>query len=397
MAGALSSLRVLDLSSGIAAGSCCALMAGLGADVIKIEPPQGDPLRSAGPFLDDVPDPERCGTFLYLNQGKKGITLDVESEAGAALFRRLAEGVDVVVEDFPPGRLGTLGLDYPSLEKLNPRLVMTSITPFGQDGPYRDWKGSEIVCYALSGQLYTYGDPGREPLKPGGSIGLYFAGLAAFAATTTALVSRVWTGEGQRIDLSITEAVASMVEPALAEWHGGNVMRRTGNGGRAAAQGQYQCLDGFVQVSTTVGNEASFQRFPQLMGIPELSDPRFASGDGRAQHRDEIDALMKPWLAERPKLEIYQAAQALRLPFGYACTTEDLLNSPQFRARDWFVTVDHPAAGPLVYPGAPYRMSETPWEAGRAPLLGEHNHDVYCGRLGLSAQDLARLRSAKVV
>ena len=395
--GALSSLRILDLSLDIAGPTCVGMMAGLGAEVIKVEPPEGDPSRRAGPFFQDDPHPEKSGLFLYVNQGKKSITLNLETETGREILRRLAPQVDVVVESYAPGYLAGLGLGYPEMERLNPRVVMTSVTPFGQDGPYRDWKADELVIYALSGHLYQFGDPDREPLKPGGSVALYFAGLAAFAATMTALYARRLTGEGQHVDLSILEAVASMMEPPLAEWHGGIVTKRNGNGGRGAASGQYQCLDGFVQVSTTVGNEASFQRFPELMEIPELADTKFATVDGRTQHREEADSLIKPWLAARPKFEIYQKAQALRLPFGFACTTEDLVNSPQFQARDWFATVDHPSTGSLKYPGAPYKMSKTPWEPRRAPLLGEHNEEIYCDRLGFSKEDLARLRAYKTI
>ncbi|MBI2885625.1 MAG: CoA transferase [Chloroflexi bacterium] len=396
--GALSSLRVLDLSLDIPGPYCAGVMACLGAEVLKVEPPAGDPSRRAGPFYQDDPHPEKSGLYLYVNQGKQGVTLNLETRAGRDILLRLAQDADIVVESFPPGYLASLGLAYTDLERVNPRLVLTSVTPFGQDGPYRDWKGTEIVNYALGGQMSQFGDPDREPLKTGGSIAQFFAGMMAFSATMTALFARRITEVGQQVDVSITEAIASMVEGSTSSWqYAGQVNSRTPNQGRSAAEGQYRCADGFVQVSTVVGNNASFQRFQQLMGDPRLGDPRFATPEGRMEHRQEIDALLQPWLSARTKLEIYQQAHALRLPFGYVCTTQDLLESPQFQARGFFVELDHPFTGPVHYPGAPYKMSETPWQARRAPLLGEHNQEVYCGRLGYSREDLARLRATGVI
>lgn len=396
--GALSTLRVLDLSFAIPGPYCAGLMAGLGAEVVKVEPLQGDTARRCGPFFQDDPHPEKSGLFLYVNQGKKSITLNLETETGRGIFRRLVRDVDVALESFQPGYLAGIGLGYSDLEQINPGLVLTSVTPFGQDGPYRGWKGNELVDYALSGQMYLFGDPDKEPLKTGGSIGQFFGGAMAFTASMTALFSRRVTGEGQHVDVSVTEAIASMVEGATSAWqYAGQVMGRTANQGRMAAEGQYRCKDGFVQVSTVVGNNASFQRFQDLMGVPELGDPKFATPEGRTEHRAELDALMQPWLSAHTKLDIYQMAQAVRLPFGYVCTTEDLLRSPQFLEREYFVELDHPVTGTLKYPGAPYKMSETPWQARRAPLLGEHNEEIYCGRLGYSRQELALLCSAGVI
>lgn len=395
--GALASLKILDLSLDIAGPTCAGIMAGLGAEVIKVEPPQGDPSRRVGPFFQDDPHPEKSGLFLYVNQGKKSITLNLETETGRDILCRLLPQVDVVVESYAPGYLAGLGLGYPEIERLNPAVVVTSVTPFGQDGPYRDWKADEFVSYALTGQLYGFGEPDREPLKPGGSIALYFAGLHAFNATMTALFARRLTGEGQQVDLSITEAMASMMEGPLSEWHGGNLAKRSGDGGRGAASGQYRCKDGFVLVSSWAAKRDHFPRFAELMDIPELADARFATREGRTKHREEVDALMQPWLDSHTKEEICQKAQALRLPFGFPSTTEDLVNSPQFQARDWFVTLDHPMTGSLLYPGAPYKMSETPWMPQRAPLLGEHNEEIYCGLLNYRKEDLVRLRTNNVI
>ncbi len=399
MDSALSDLRVLDLSLDIAGPYCAGLMAGLGAEVLKIEPLDGDPARRTGPFFGDHPHPEKSGLFLYVNQGKKSITLNLETETGRRLLRQLIPRMDIVVESYPPSYLTSMGLGYSELEAINPRLVLTSVTPFGQDGPYRGWQGNELVDYALSGQLYTMGDPDKEPLKTGGSIAQYYAGQMAFVATLTAVLNRWMTGEGQHVDLSITEAIASTMEHATADWQYAGMLgsgRAAPNQGRAAGQGEYPCKDGFVQISTGQG-ENTLRRLADLMGIPELADPRFATTEGRTEHKAEIDQFMQPWLATHTKLEIYQMGQDRHMPFGYACTVEDLLQSPQFQFRGYFVDVAHPFTGTITYPGAPFKMSETPWESRRAPLLGEHNDEVYCGVLGYSRGDLTMLRSAGVV
>jgi len=396
--GALFNLHVVDISQGIAGPYCAGLMAGLGAEVIKVEPLEGDAARRRGPFFHDDPHPEKSGLFLYINQGKKGITLNLGSTTANGLFLKLVAWADIVIESFKPGYLATLGLGYAELEKVNPRVILTSITPFGQNGPYRDWKGTELISYAMGGQMYQFGDPDKEPLKTGGSVAQYFAGMMGMTSTLTALFNRRVTGEGQHVDVSMTEAIASMLEGSTAGWkYAGAVSGRSANSGRTAAEGQYQCKDGYVQVSTVVGNNASFQRFKDLMGVPELGDPRYATAEGRIEHRAEIDRLMQPWLSAHTKLEIYEMAQANRLPFGYASTSEDLINSPQFKARGYFVELDHPVTGTLTYPGAPYKMTETPWQSARAPLLGEHNAEVYCTQLGLQKEDLARLRAEGVV
>ena len=399
VASALPDWRVLDLSLDIAGPYCAGLMAGLGAEVLKIEPLDGDPARRVGPFFQDDPHPEKSGLFLYANQGKKSITLNLQTETGRKIFLRLLPSADVVVESYPPGYLSSMGLGYSALETINPRLVLTSVSHFGQDGPYRDWQGSELVDYALSGLLHQLGDPDREPLKTGGSVAQYYAGQMAYMATLTAVLSRWITGEGQHIDLSVTEALASMVEHATADWQYAGVMgtgRTAPNQGRAAGQGQYLCKDGFVQIAPGPG-ETGLGRLADLMGIPELADPRFATVEGRTEHKEEIDQLMQPWLGTHTKLEIYQMGQERHLTFGYPCTAEDLLKSPQFQDRGYFVDVAHPATGAITYPGAPFKMSETPWQARRAPLLGEHNDEVYCGLLGYSKRELTMLRDAGVV
>src|SRR4030043_106435 len=215
----LSLRRVLDLSEGVAGAYCTKLLAGFGADVIKIERPGGgDPVRRHGPFPDDLPHGEKGALFLYLNTGKKSITLDIAQRSGALILRRLVEGAEVVVESFPPGWLAELALGYESLARIKPRLVMTSVTPFGQEGPYAGYKATNLTAFAAGGQMALTGEPEREPLKTGGYGGEYQAGLHPFAATAVAAFSADATEVGQHIDIAVMECLATMLEPHVSSW-----------------------------------------------------------------------------------------------------------------------------------------------------------------------------------
>ena len=318
----LSVLRVLDLSEGVAGAFCTKLLAGFGADVIKIERPGGgEPLRRHGPFPEDLPHPEKGALFLYLNTGKKSITLDIAQQTGALIFRRLVEEAEVVVESFAPGHLTELGLGYGSLARLKPRLVMTSVTPFGQDGPYAGYKATNLTAFAAGGQMAVTGDPDREPLKNGGYQAEYQAGLHAFAATAVVAFSADATEVGQHVDIAVMECLATMLEPLVSSW-------------------AYEKRD----VSRRGGS-----------------------------------------------------VESERAPVTLAHTVRDLLEAPQLRARGFFQEVDHPLAGRLTYPGPPFPSEVMPWRAARAPLLGEHNEEIYCEELGLRRQDLAILRAGGVV
>jgi crotonobetainyl-CoA:carnitine CoA-transferase CaiB-like acyl-CoA transferase len=400
---ALSDLCVLDLSEGVSGGYCTRLLAGLGAEVVKVEPPgRGDALRSMGPFLHDAPHAETGALHLHLNAGKRSITLDLESGSGRRLLRRLLPDADVLVESFSPGYLAELGLAYEALARLNPRLVLTSITPFGQEGPYARYRGPEIIVYALGGYMMLTGDPDREPLKAYGHQGEYQAGLQAAVGTLTALVARDGGfGQGQQVDVAATEAVAFLLGgPPQAyhflreEWRR-NGTRLVGFGPNYLYPSTIRpCRDGHVHAHSN-------NRYPELLAAL-LDEPRLCEPEVLASlmgHADEIDAIVDRWLASRDKWQAVEEAQALRLPFTEVLDPGEVMEDRlgQHRARDFFQEVDHPAAGRLRQAGAPVRMSETPWRVARAPLLGEHNEEVYCDRLGLSRADLVRLRRAGVI
>ncbi|MBI3953854.1 MAG: CoA transferase [Chloroflexi bacterium] len=402
MNGSLPNLRILDLTQGIAGPFCTKLLADYGAEVIKVEPPgQGDPSRRAGPFPGGAPHLERSGLFLHLNTNKLGITLDPATSAGAALCRELVHRADMVVESFHPGTLEALGLGYAALRQLQPALVLLSITDFGQTGPYRDYKGSELVLQALGGPMYSRGLPDREPLKYADNVGQMLAGLTAAVAALGAIFLARYGGIGQWVDVSIAEAILGSVERGATGYqYTGEIARRLGN--QAAGtylMGAYQCKDGYIGVQGGGRGESWWPRVYAMIGMPELAaDPRFSTPEAREANRGELDALWYSWLLDHTREEVFAAGRAARYPLAPVNTPADLVSDAHNQARGFFVEMDHPEAGRLLYPGAPFRLSAVPWLARRpAPLLGQHNEEVYGGLLGLTREKLAALRQAEVV
>lgn len=391
MEGPLTGTRVIDLSQYIAGPYCGRIMAGFGADVIKVEPPDGDPIRRWGPFTEATPHPETGAFHLYLNQGKRSVTLDIETEDGRALLRELLATADVLIESFRPGMLAGLGFGYEQLKEEFPELLYVSVTPFGQTGPYAQYHAWEITTYALSGLMYITGEPDREPLKNGGYLGQYGAGQNAYIATLAGLWERVVSGLGQHVDVSVFEHATSLLEMTdMAYIYAGQVYPRSGNGARAA-WGIYPCADGFVGVVS--GPLRRWANIATLMEEPILADDRYQQAGSQSELRDEIDALMLPWLVTHEKEEIYQKAQALGLPFGYVATPADLFKNEQLQYRGFFHEVDHPVAGPLRYPSIAAHFSDGLWESQRAPLLGEHTNEVVAS-LGHDEASRARLSAA---
>ncbi len=363
----LSGLTVVELSEGISGPFCGRLLAALGARVIKVEPPGGHRARRLAPFAGDEPHPERSLHFLYLNTAKASVVLDLAREDDRAACRRLIAGADVVIESVPPGTAAALGLDYATLSAVNPGLIVCSVTPFGQDGPYRDYLATEIVAQALGGLLYTIGLPEREPLKIGGNPALCNAGGAAFSAIMAALWQRDRTGLGQFIDVSLQEATAiTQIHASIeATWQGTNLQRRP-----SVLQ---QAKDGWASVGLEMGvAPETWPRVCAMLGRPELvDDPRFASSAARREHREAVAEIVEGWVREQPKEAVYHELQRLRSIAGYVATAADLYASAQLAARGFFQEIDHPVAGRAHYPGLPFRIGDAPTSTGRAPLLGE--------------------------
>jgi CoA:oxalate CoA-transferase len=384
----LGDVRVLDLSDEVAGPFCTKLLAGLGAEVIKVEPPgSGDVARRAGPFPGAEPHPEQSALFLYLNTGKKSVTLDIASQTGAAILRRLAQECDILVESFRPGYLDPWGLSYDALGGLNHGLIYTSVTAFGQSGPYRDYRGSELIAQATGGLMQTIGLPGREPLKIGGHAALYTTGISAFSATMIALYARDVQGHGQHVDVSAMETMAvAQIHSSIHQQFGRTPARRESPLVRAR--------DGWVSPGLERGvRQDTWPRVCDLIGRPDLKDdPLFNTPEARREHQQELLAILGDWIATRPKEEVYHIFQELRSVAGYVATVQDLFTSRQLTARQFFQAIEHPYAGEGEYPGAPFGIEGDTWRHARAPLLGEHNGAIYGGRLGFSPEELARLR-----
>lgn len=398
----LRSIRVLDLTVGIAGPYCTKLFSDYGADVVKIERPGGgDPARRLGPFPNDEPHAERGGIFLELNTGKRSVTLNLKTPTGQEILRRLAAGVDLVVESFRPGTLARLGLDSATLAAATPRATLVSISNFGQTGPYRDFAADDLLLYAMGGVLSVTGDAEREPLKIGLYAPLFLAGATAGAMTFGAVLGARRSGQGERVDISIMEILASSMDrggPNLVafEYTGDLMMRRQrANRSSALPSGVYPCADGYVHIVT---QPAWWDRFCRTVGRPDLiDDPRLRANLYNPAFAEEIDALLYTFLMAHTKREAMEQAQAQGLPITALNTMDDVFADPHLRARGFITTLDHPATGPLQYPGLPFRMLGTPGELRRAPLLGEHTVEVLTERLGYTRGDLVILRERDII
>ncbi|GIX45985.1 MAG: CoA transferase [Candidatus Tectimicrobiota bacterium] len=403
-AGPLADVTVLDLTHYIAGPYCTKLLALYGAEVIKIERPgRGDPARHLGPFPGGVPHPEKSGLFLHLNTNKQSVTVNLKHPRGQELIRALVPHVDVVVENFSPRVLPSLGLSYPELEPLNPRLVMTSISNFGQSGPYRDWKAQDIVIYAMGGAMNLTGLPEREPLRLALNLMAYQGGNVAAAATMTGVLGARRLGVGQHIDVALMEVHAGSIDRRTTallgyQYTGEPGYREEPTGIGIYPSGVYPCKDGYVQVLVF---PQAWERLLAAMEMPELaSDPRFADPLARMQpeNRPAFLALFLDWLRRHTRYEAMYKAQAQGVPMTAVNPPSAVLEDPHFQARGTFVRLAHPAAGTLPYLREPFRMTASPAvPLQRAPLLGEHTEAVLQRYLGLSAKEVAQLRREGVV
>jgi len=414
-------IRVLDLADqkGV---YCTKLLADLGADTIKIEHPDGDPMRRIGPFFHDEPDSEKSLYWFQFNTNKRSVTLNMETTDGREILKQLVKTADVMVETFRPGHLDELGLGYSVLREINPGLILASITPFGQTGPYKNFKASDIVGQAMGGVMYLAGFPDDPPNRLYGSQAYYMSSVQAACGILTALYAREITGEGQFVDVSMQEAIAIAQESAMQTYDlRGEIRRRTGVSGLAPAHpgmGTYECKDGYVNIfmldwqilldwMESEGMAGQLREKHQQV-IEKLSNLAFVFGllmDREAYIeflKDEykpVDECLKTFLKSHTKHEIYNGAQERRLQISMVSTVEDLLDNPQLEALGYFVNVEHPELeATLKYPGAPYHLSETPWRIqSKAPLVGEHNLEIYEKELRLSREQLILLKQSGII
>ncbi|MBA02171.1 MAG: hypothetical protein CL752_07145 [Chloroflexi bacterium] len=387
----LSGVKVLDISQGVAGPYAAKLLGGMGADVISVEPPiHGDYARLTPPFFEDDPHLEKSGLFLYLNTDKRSITLDLSSAQAQSVMKPLIEWADIIIENYAPDTLENLGLSYKDIEKISRKTTLVSITEFGQSGPYKDYQGTNLISLALGGLLQITGDVDKEPLKVGGRPAEYIAGLSAFSGAMIALYAQRASGEGQHVDVSMVEAIATaqMYSGLNYAYLGENRVRAND------IAPMYQVSNGHVGVMYRQGN---WDDFCDMIGRPEMKDDeRFIDNVARRENIIELNQIVSEWMIKQDKTELYHLAQGQRMPFGYICDAEDLISSEQYIHRGYFVEIDHPVCGKLLYPGHSFFWDGEKLPMERAPLLGEHNESIY-EALGFSKEELSALTEKGVI
>ena len=400
-ARALSGIRILEYAHFVSGPFCTKLMAGMGAEVIKIEEPDtGDEARAWGPFPGDIRHQEKSGLFLSLNTNKMGITLDPKHQKGYDIFRQLVKQADILVENNPPSKMEEFNLTYDTLRRINPKLILTSLTPFGLTGPYRDYKAGDLVSFHMGGMGCVTPDwvenPDQEPpLKAGGRQADYLAGLAAAVITMGAVHGCLAERRGQHIDLSEQDAVASVMARYLAvkSYEEGT----TGRDGIPFMERPLPCKNGYVEFHCV--EDYHWKALLKVMGNPDWGqEDLFQDYASRCHNWSILEPLLSKWTENRTKDEIYRAMQSEGVAFSPVNSTGDLLESEQLKARGFFVDIDHPIAGGFRYPGAPFRFSETPWSTEKpAPLLGQHNEEIFQKRLGMSKHEMDRLKREGII
>ena len=371
---ALGHLRVLDLA-GLEAQYCAKLLADLGADVIKVEPPEGDSTRYMAPFARDIRDPEGSLYFINYNTNKRSLTLDLTSRDGRNLLGRLVATADVLVESFMPGHLDHLGLGFKRLSRINPGLVMVSITPFGQSGPYKGFLGSDLTAQAMGGLMYLQGDDAKPPCILPCDQSLQLASLHAVYGALAALHHRNETGRGQQVDVSMQEVMAHLLFPVPTYAYTGTILRRPGAASAIAPGNYYLCKDGYIYLYVYLPHH--WQELVSWMDNEALAEPVWQDLAFRRANSDVVDQFVAEFVSKFTVAEFVKEGQRHHIAVGPLNTVGDMVNSDQMRDRKYFTNSKHPHIGEHAYPGPPYRFSQTPWRVFRpAPLLGQHQQEV---------------------
>jgi crotonobetainyl-CoA:carnitine CoA-transferase CaiB-like acyl-CoA transferase len=391
----LEGVRVVDLTRFMAGPFGTAMLADYGAEVLKIEPPgEGDGARAWGP-------PFAGGEsiyFLSVNRNKRSLTLNLRHPEATAIFLRLVDRADVVVENFTPGTMSRLGIGEEVLRRRNPRVIYCAISGFGQTGPYRDRSAFDLILQGMGGVMGTTGEEGGGPVRVGVPIADIAGGMYAAYAITLALFARDRTGVGQSLDVSMLDAQISWLSYYTGIYlASGEIPPRRGSAHATVVPYQaFLCADGHY-ITLGTGNDRLFRRFCELAGLGLADDLRFRTNPDRIRHRHELIPLLEALFRTRRAAEWLEALTAAGVPCGPISTVDEIVRDPQVRAREMLVEIDHPTAGRIAIPGLPVKCSATPGSIRRPPpLLGEHTDDVLA-ELGLGAQEIARLRREGVV
>ena len=404
---ALEGVKVLELCSFVAGPFCGKLLADMGADVVKIEPPgEGDASRRRVPFYKDKPTLDTSLLFVYLNSNKRSITLDVNVPTGRALLLDLVMKADLLIEDLPYGVVADVGLDYECLREANPHIVVASITPFGRSGPYKDYKSYYLNTYHSGGDGYLLPggrladqlDTDREPIKAGGYLGEYQAGLTAAVAIVGTLVGRLMDGEGHHIDVSKQEALINLNSADFCRYPDQGVLESRYNRHLSHyTGGLYKCKDGFWEL--LIPSQRHWESMIRVMGQPSWAkEERYATQESRVAHREEVDERIEAWAMAHTREEIYHRLQREGCAAGPVYSVEELLEDQQMEYRGFYAEMEHPVIGKFKAPSAAYQLSQTPWAVRRpAPKLGQHNREIYGGWLGHGDRKLSDLHRSGVL
>ena len=398
----LSDIKVLELAHSLSGAFCAKLLADQGANTVKVEPPGwGDPARREPPFINGIPDPDSSTIFLAFNTNKRGITLDIEQPQGRELLLRLVADADVLIESYPPGHLESLDLGYQVLRETNAKLVVSSITYFGQTGPYRDYQGGDLVVQALGGFLNAVtGSADRPPMGTTLEQMEITAARNGAIAIMAALLQRRQSGEGQQIDLSTMEAAVSTPSGLIQPYSfTGRSPKRGGSDGNVMDGMHLPTKDGEVTLTTAGTGGRPMEAWSEFLEEPRLLDPKFATRPSRLENWEELHILVAPKLALWNNLDLMHETMARGLVIGLVQNPQQVVDSPHLAERGYFVEIDHPEAGSLKYPSPGFLMDEeNPMEGSKAaPTLGEHNSEILGGELGFSAEELGQLRASQII
>ncbi len=399
MEKALAGVKVLDLTQYEAGPSCTEMLAWLGADVIKVEEPtrgeQGRWRITEQPGVDSY-------YFLLLNANKRSITLNLKSADGKQIFLDLVKHVDIVSENYTLGTMESFGLGYDRLREINPRLIYMTVKGFGTYGPYSQYKSFDMIAQAAGGAMALTGFPGSPPLKPGPTIGDTGTGMHAAVGVIAALYQRERTGKGQKVEVAMQEAVLNFVRvPMMGTYLTGKATPRVGNRLGAGPLGDiFKCAPGGPNdyVYIYCSNQDMWESLFKTMGRPEVaSDPKFTDRKSRRDHFEELVAIVESWTSQHTKQEVMRILGEADVPCGAVLDSVELLQDPHLREREMIVTIDHPVRGKVTMPGCPVKLEDSPVEVKSAPLLGEHNAEIYSSLLGLGDAEIARLKQQGII
>jgi len=398
MQKALEGVKVLDLTQFEAGTTCTVLLAFLGADVIKVENPVGGDLGRLS-FSERREEGVDSYYFIFLNANKRSVTLDLKNKKGKEIFKDMVKKADIVVNNFTVGTMDKLGVGYDVLKEVNPKIIYASITGYGTYGPYKDYPCFDIVAQATGGLMGVTGYPENPPTKVGTGLGDSIGATNLAVGILGALYQREKTGEGQEVEVSMQDCILNTLRPVYNFYYvgGGQPIARTGNKTKMIAPwNSYKTTDGYVVIG--ILTNPLWENLLKVIGREDaISDPMFADPLTRGTNVEATDSLIEEWTSKRSKMEAMNYLAGKGVPCGAVLDMTELLNNPHLRERGMVSEIEHPERGKLTILASPIKLSKSEVEVGCAPLLGEHNEEVYASMIGLSKEDIAKMKDEKII